>query len=448
MILVWIALWLLGAASACSPVPTATLSPLPVLPTLTPLPSTRPPEVLDPTQSEIHIWHSLTGRREATLRTLAAAFAADNPHHIRVRVEYHSPLRQEVLTAIAAATPPDIVITPCDQLAGYATTGAVVPLTAYLDNEKYGLSLTQQSELWPVAIDGCRDEQSGEPLGLFFDVQANLMFYNATWLKKLKTDAPPQTWDEFRSLCNAARDKKTATWGFAFDGDGLTVVNSIAGLGGTLLNTRTGQFTLSSPQAIGALSVLSDLHKDGCSSCAYEPGVDRVEFGAEKLLLTFSSSAELANYSEAVFNTKTKKPRFAWGVAPMPHLASDPVVMVQGLTMGILRTSPNQQLAAWLFVEWFSEPQNDLRWSLETGALPLHRGAAEAPEMASYVEQNPQFKTASQMLVYARTEPAIKRWPDVRELLSLAAKAVCLGEAQPNDALLAANTAAEAILAR
>jgi ABC-type glycerol-3-phosphate transport system substrate-binding protein len=352
-----------------------------------------------------------------------------------------------VLAAISAGTPPDIIIAPCDQIAEYATLNAVAPLTPYVENAKHGL-LSEQADLWPIALSGCAGTQPQGSFGLSFDLQAAVMFYNAPWLKKLKATAPPQDWSEFRKLCNAARDKKAATWGFAHNKDGLTLINWISGLDGVLFDPRDGQVTLDDPQAVAALGVLRDLLEDGCAYCPSEPGADRADFAAEKVLFSFGSTADLPKYTEAIYSTKTEKGKFAWDIAPLPHLTSEPIVNVQGSTMSILRTTPRQQLAAWLFLKWFLQPENDVQWALETGALPLHKSGTESPEMQAYFEQNPQYKTACGLLAFAATEPAIPRWQEIRALLVNAAETMCSGQAEPADALAAADTAADGLLAR
>jgi len=449
---------LLVAASACALEPEPLPSPPPtVLPTVQPSPTTPPVEALDPTGAELHLWHAFTGHREATLLDLAAKFEADNPYGITLRVEYHHPLQQEVLTAIEAGTPPDIVIASCAQIAGYAAANAVAPLTPYVENAKHGLG-AEQANLWPIVLSGCAGTQPRGSWGLTFDLQAAVMFYNAAWLKRLKAEAPPQNWTDFRKLCNAARDKKAPTWGYVHpaqnagwstdNADGLTLINWISGVGGVLFDPRDGQVTLDDPQAVAALDVLRNLLQDGCAYCSSEPGAERADFAAEKVLFTFGSTADLPEYTGAIYNTKTKKIKFAWDVAPMPRLTSEPIVDVQGAVMSILRAAPRQQLAAWLFLKWFVQRENDVQWALATGALPLHKSGSESPEMQAYLEQNPQYQAASGMLAFAATEPAIPRWQEIRALLVNAAEAVCVGQAEPTDALAAADTAADGLLAR
>ena len=443
-----IALLSLGI-SACVLEPETLPSPPPtVLPTVQPSPTAPPVDALDPAGCELHLWHSLTGQKEATLLSLAARFEADNPQGLRLRIEFHHPLQREVLTAIAAGTPPDIVIASCDQIAEYAALNAVASLTPFVNNAQYGLDAAEQADLWSIVLSGCSTAQFKGTSALFFDPQAAVMFYNAAWLDKLKAEGPPQNWSDFNKLSNAARDKKAATWGYAYASNGLTLVNWISGLGGVLFDVQESQVTLDDPQATAALAVLQDLLEDGCAYCATEPGADRASFAAEKLLFTFGSTADLAQYTEAIFSTKAKGAKFAWDIAPMPYQVSKLVVNVQGSAMSILSTTPRQQLAAWLFLKWFVQRENDVQWALETGALPLHRSSADAPEMQSYLERNPQYKTACGLLASASTEPVLPQWTDIRSLLVSAAGLVCSGQTEPAAALAAADTAAEALLAR
>ncbi|MBC7261432.1 MAG: extracellular solute-binding protein, partial [Chloroflexi bacterium] len=335
------------------------------------------------------------------------------------------------------------------QVVEYARAGLVVTLTEYLSNTQYGLTQEEQEDLWPIALEsGCRLAKTEQPMGLFFDAHAVVMFYNATWLKKLKADAPPQTWEEFREQCNAARDKKNATWGYAYATDGLMVFNWLSSLGKPLVDPRSEEALLDSSQAVAALSVLKDLIQDGCAYCTFDRDATREDFAAEKVLFVFGSTEDLPKYAQAILNPKTKKPKFTWSVAPMPHLTEEPLVSVQGSTMSILRTTPRQQLAAWLFIKWFLQQENDVQWALAYGALPLHKSSLENQEMKDYFAQNPQYELACQWMAYAQAEPAIPKWREIRELLVHAATMVCQGQAEPAEALAAADVAADNLLAR
>lgn len=436
-----------GGVSACAPSPQASPTPRPTA-LSTPAPSPMAPgiDALDPKGCEVHIWHSFTGLREAALQALVAKFEADNAYGVSLRVEFHSPLHQEVLASLSAGTPPDIVIAHCDQIAEYAQSGAVVPLGDYLNSTRYGLSQAERTDLWPIVLQaGCLPAGAKQPVGLLWDSQAVVMFYNARWLKKLKFDAPPTNWDEFTKACAAARDRKAGTWGYAFAASGPALFNWIAGLGGTLVDMEHHEPRLDSQEALAAMSWLDQGVQMGYAYCASDLGADRADFAAEKALFTFGTTEELTAYVQAVLSTKTQKPRFDWSVAPLPHSTSEPIVAVQGSLVSILRTTPRQQLAAWTFLRWLARPENDAQWALATGALLLCKSSQDLPEMQAYLQQNPQYQAACQLLPYACTEPAEPRWPQVRALLVSAASSVCQGKATPADALAAADVEADSL---
>jgi ABC-type glycerol-3-phosphate transport system substrate-binding protein len=452
--------YMMLASGACACAPSPQIWPTPqstALPTVVPSPipqsgtqaAPQSTTALDLQGCEVHLWHSFTREKEATLRDLAARFEAENPDKIRLRIEFHASLNEEVSTSLAAGTPPDIVVASSDQIAGYALTDAVVPLSDYLDSAKHGLSPAEQADLWPVVFEAAQWlPRTKRPMGMLFDSQAVVMFYNVGWLKKLKFDAPPQNWDDFGKACSKARDRKAGTWGCALAMEGPVLVNWIAGLGGALVDPASRDFLLDSPEAVAALSWLDDSIQNGYVYCTSEADTARADFAAEKVLFTLGTTADLPAYAQAILSTKTKKPRFEWAIVPLPHAGSEPTVSVQGSVISILRTTPRQQLAAWLFLKWLLRPENDARWVLATGALPLRKSTKDLPEMQAYLKQNAQYKAACQWLTYTQAEPAVPGWQEVRALLASAAATVCLGKANPADALAAADAAAASLASR
>ena len=436
-----------GACASSTPAPP---SPRPTVPvTATPSPTLQASSAADLTGSEVHLWHSLSGSREATLLSLASKFEAQNSAKIRLRIEFHDPLSKEVLVALEAGTPPDIMIASADQVAECMQRDAIVPLRSYITDPAYGLSTAEQADLWPIALQATSVvSRTDQVYGILLDSQAAVMFYNASWLKRLKAPAAPQSWEEFGKVCAATRDRKAGTWGCAFLPDGPVLVNWISGLGGSLVDAERQMTTLDSAEAVTALSLLRNYEESGCLYCVSQPGTNREDFVAEKVPFTFGSTQELAVYSTAIMNAKTKKPRFEWSVAALPHLAGQPVVTVEGSLISILRTLSRQQLAAWMFLKWLLRPENDAQWALATGALPLRMSSKDLPDMQAYLKQNPQYKAACELLAYAQAEPMLPNWSQIRALLSDTATSVCSNNAEPADALAAAQSAADRLVTK
>ena len=68
--------------------------------------------------------------------------------------------------------------------------------------------------------------------------------------------------------------------------------------------------------------------------------------------------------------------------------------------------------------------------------------------MQAYLDQDSRFKTACGLLANAEAEPAIPGWQEIRALLIHAAAMICSGQAEPADALAAADTAADGLFRR
>jgi multiple sugar transport system substrate-binding protein len=224
--------------------------------------------------------------------------------------------------------------------------------------------------------------------------------------------------------------------------EGSIVNNWIMGLGGEVVDGDSYQAQLDSPEAIAALSVLADTLSDGCGRCASELE-QREAFSSGKLLFTFGSTADLSGYVERI---RERDPDLLWNVSPVPHRTSEPVVSVSGSVLAMLRTSPRQQVASWLFMRFLLEPGSDALWAMGTGAMPMLRSTKYLPSMQAYVDARPQYSTALELLTYARPEPSVVGWDEIRQLLGSAVVAICSGQSGPAEILASVDTAADLLL--
>jgi maltose-binding protein MalE len=63
-------------------------------------------------------------------------------------------------------------------------------------------------------------------------------------------------------------------------------------------------------------------------------------------------------------------------------------------------------------------------WAIQSGSMPTRRSAAEHPELTAHWEHEPQAKQAFELTRYARPEPNIPAWQDIRSFLAEALTAV------------------------
>jgi ABC-type glycerol-3-phosphate transport system substrate-binding protein len=99
-------------------------------------------------------------------------------------------------------------------------------------------------------------------------------------------------------------------------------------------------------------------------------------------------------------------------VIPFPSPRGEPAITAYGPSFQILRSTPEKQLASWLFVQWLSEAERQAQLAQVSGYYPVRASSLE--HMGVLAAAHPQWKTAVDLLSYAHPEPALRSWDIVR----------------------------------
>ena len=126
----------------------------------------------------------------------------------------------------------------------------------------------------------------------------------------------------------------------------------------------------------------------GCAAQATERYGDQTDFGAGRVLFTVSSISGLSYYGQAV----SEGADFNWSVNPPPHSIAEPRMNIYGASQSIFKSTPEEQLASWLFTKWMSEADQQARWASSTGYFPTRQSAADM--MQAYMDENPLYAKA------------------------------------------------------
>jgi hypothetical protein len=62
----------------------------------------------------------------------------------------------------------------------------------------------------------------------------------------------------------------------------------------------------------------------------------------------------------------------------------------------LFRSTPERQLAGWLFLRWFTEPEQQARWARTFDALPVRVSTREL--LQDHIAENPQYGRALDFL--------------------------------------------------
>ncbi len=410
-----------------TPQPSATPQPQPsVTPTAAPTPTITPtPAWLVPDSALrstlVSFWHPWTGPASNELQTLADDFNRSNTWGIRVEVTGFGgagALYDAMLAAPGAGGLPSAVAAQPEQIAVWqAESGLVMDLNGYLDDPAWASA----APIYPNLLQG--GQAQGARISLPAERDAALLFYNVTWAQKLGFSLPPTTPDAFREQACAAMNalmkdqdyRNNGTGGWILNYDAPTVLSWMYAFGAPRIETAGTDYLFGSQPTASALTYLRDMLDEGCAWRSRLP--QPYEYFANRQTLFYTGSLEDIE-TQALTQTRLAKTD-TWTVLPFPSDGAEGVLLSSGLNYAVFQSTPSEQLAAWAFIRWLLEPEQQARLALSNGTLALSDTATL--RMSDYARANPQWAAAQSLAQTAHAAPDDAAWRTIQHLLEDAA---------------------------
>ena len=225
------------------------------------------PSGVDPTGAVIGYWYQHSGGNGDAMQKMIGDFNATNQWKITVKGEYQGPYDQiynKMAAAIAAGSPPELVVAYQNQAATYEVNDALADLNPYVKDPTWGLG-KDITDFFPGFIDQDVNAQfGGKRLGFPPNRSIEVMYVNMSLLKSFHIAAPPRTWAEFAQDC--ARVTTGRTYGYALDNlDASHVYAMVVSRGGEFARRDGRGYTLNTPQMKSAMQFLAGLVKQGAA---------------------------------------------------------------------------------------------------------------------------------------------------------------------------------------
>ncbi|GAG16989.1 unnamed protein product, partial [marine sediment metagenome] len=257
---------------------------------------------VDPSGQTVMYWHQHTREREEGLAAMVERFNATNEWGITVNAEHagsYDDIQNRMVTAIAGGQLPDLVVAYQNQSALYEEAGALTDLTEYVSHPVWGVD--DPSDFFEGFFNQDVNAQfDNRRLGFPPKRSIELMYYNLTWLEELGYDGPPETWEEFAEICEAATDTEAGTYGYAISTDASRFFAMVISRGGEIAKADGSGYQFESAEAKAAMNFMVDLYEKGYARKIAERYGDQTDFGNRKVLFTIGSSSGLPYYGQAV----------------------------------------------------------------------------------------------------------------------------------------------------
>ncbi len=403
---------------------------------------------VDPTGAAINYWFQFSGASGDAMQKMIADFNATNAQKITVTGTYQGPYDQvynKMLAAIAAKNPPELVVAYQNQAATYAVNDALADMNVYVKDPKWGLGADISDFFAGFINQDVNAQFGGKRLGFPPNRSLDVLYVNMSLLKSVGITAPPKTWDEFTVDCRKVTNKDTGTYGYAVDNlDASNVFAFLISRGGDFARPDGKGYTLNTPVMKTTMLYVAGLVKQGYARLIPKKYDDQNDFGNGLVAFTTGSTSGYAYYAAAV--KANKNGPFDWAVAPIPQATATnaPAMNLYGASVSIPKSTPPRQLAAWLFIKWFSEPKQQAAWTHVTHYFPVRRAAE--PLIKDLLDSDPTFAAAWSLLKTAtlKTEPPYAGYDLARDAVVAAYTAVLNG-GDPDAALAALQTKADRI---
>lgn len=389
-------------------------------------------------------WDRQTTESAVLLKALADEFNRSTPG-LPVRIERagtYADIFRKVTASIQARALPAMAVAYESMVVEYIPTGAVIPLDALMHDPELGFSESELSDFYPQILERNRYEAAGGRYYSFpFAKSVLVLYYNRRVLHEAGIESPPQTWDEFLDQCRRIKEK-TGKFAYAISVDCSTIDGMIFSMGGQVVHGTETLFNSEEAHAVFAL--LETLTRE---KLAYQisPGSfdDEVALGNDQIAFMIRTSSSKLHV-QALMNDPTR-----WGIAPLPQRdPKHPATVLFGPNVVIFATTEEQQRRAWAFVRYFVQPEVQARWCTVTGYLPVRRSVLEHPLVKKSWEEWADNRVPYSCLEYARGEPNLPGWQEVRLHVERAETEVITGVKDVSTALRDLKEAADAALQR
>ncbi len=388
---------------------------------------------VDPSGQEVSFWYQHSGARAEVLEEIISEFNTNNEWGITVVGSPqggYGDIFNKMLAVIGTSDVPNLLVAYQNQAASYQLGEGLVDMREMVDSDVWGLSEEDKADFFPgfynadifPSFDNAR-------LGFPPNRSIEILYYNSDWLAEMGYDGPPTTPAEFKEMACAATAQPfsgavtdTKNLGFQLALDASTIASLTFAFGGNIFDYDNVAYQYDGQATIDAMTMMQELFAEGCAVLPAERYGDQTDFGNGTTLFNVSSSSGLPYYAGAV----EAGAAFNWGVGPLPHTTDEPVVNVYGASVSIGQSTPEKELATWLFIKYYTSPEVQAKWAQASNYFPVRQSVAEG--LSDYFASNPNYEIAFSLLQYGNSEPPVPGYDFVRSRVSEVMAAIVDGE--------------------
>jgi multiple sugar transport system substrate-binding protein len=389
-------------------------------------------------------WHGQVETQAKVIETLAADY---NRTHPGVQVvpavgtTNVDDMLQKVQAALAGGDAPDIAYMYGSWSAHLAKSPKVYDLTKVVKDPSFGWD-----DFWPS--ERAVAEVNGKVIGIPAIVDNLAVVYNKKLFDAAGVPYPSKdwTWDDFRAAAAKLTSSEKGVFGTTYPVTGSedTVWRFWPMLwqqGGSIVSADGKKSTFNTPQAVQALTVWQTMARQDKSVYLDQNGEKFLPlFQSGKVGMVMAGPWALLDFIDH---------KISYGVQVLPGYGGDHQTIAGPDNWVVFDNGSRRTKAATDFLTWLTRPEQDARWTLGLGNLPVRKATMALPAYKQFVKDFPDVDVFTANLDNAKqARPALEAYPEFSEKVGDGIDRALVGGTPPQQALDQAAKDADRALAR
>lgn len=373
---------------------------------------------VDPSGVTITWWHNHTGRREEAVNAAVAQFSEGNPWGITVEAiskGSYDDIFSAITAGIQTGELPNITVAYGNQAALYQDDNALVDLNVFVNDPVLGIGEDFTTDMFTGFFDSDLSvDHDMARLGFSVYRSMEVLYYNVDALAALGVE-PPQTWEQFRDItCRWVAEDPENRDGYQVRTDASFIAAAAFAAGVDVYDAENDVFTYDLPEVAVMPAIMQQMVAEGCARLQSERRGDQNAFTAGRAIFYTGSSSGIPFVADGIRNNPNP---FIFDVAPIPGWTDQPTQNIYGASNSVvgLGKSPEEILASWLFLRWYTETEQQVFWAAQSNYFPVRRSAASglADVFAAELTGRP-YESAFNLLGNVKAEPSVPVYQTVR----------------------------------
>ena len=377
---------------------------------------------------------------EATpIKPLIAAFEAAHPN---IKINYEAldwdTTLEKLNVVLTGGDAPDVVTVDMTWIPRFASLGAFADLKPLSGGMLNGVPWDQAYTAGALKAITYNDQI----ISALYDFDTYALYYRNDLFEQ-KGIQVPTTWDELLAAAQALHEGDL--YKYEFDADTFHGSQWIYENGGTLLSADNKTVVFNSPEAVAGITFYDSLLINGVAIDWTSDQGERIQGVKDGRIGMFSDGP----YYMGIMKSAAPEMAGQWRVALHPY-NTQPGSYLGGTGLAIPVGSHNHE-AAWEFIQFAMELENQIGVYTLAGAAPALKAALDSPEVNvedPYFGGQKAFSVFLQTMETAIPFPYVGVWSDIDDAFTNAMQQIALAQLSVQDALDAAAVTSQEALAQ